>query len=134
MCAIQNKYQIDTQSLRKAKALFETGDIDHVNITTVKRLYQIHDYLFNKLYKFAGKIRTLNIAKARFRFANAMCLEAILPIVKKMPENTFEAIIEKYVEINVAHPFIEGNARAMRIWLDTMLKTSWTSDKQANRR
>lgn len=113
---------IDGLSLQKAHALFETGDIHKIEVGTVKGLREIHKYLFDGLYDFAGKIRTLNIAKGNFRFANSMYLEAILPVIEKMSEKTFEEIIAKYVEMNVAHPFMEGNGRATRIWLDMMLK------------
>lgn len=115
-------YQIDAQSLNKAHALFESGDIDRIEVGTVKGLQEIHRYLFGGLYDFAGKIRTLNISKGGFRFANALYLDAILPVIERMPDGTFEEIIAKYVEMNVAHPFMEGNGRATRIWLDMMLK------------
>ena len=115
-------YQIDAQSLNKAHALFESGDIDRIEVGTVKGLQEIHRYLFGGLYNFAGKIRTLNISKGGFRFANALYLDAILPVIERMPDGTFEEIIAKYVEMNVAHPFMEGNGRATRIWLDMMLK------------
>ena len=115
-------YQIDAQSLNKAYALFESGDIDRIEVGTVKGLQDIHRYLFGGLYDFAGKIRTLNISKGGFRFANALYLDAILPVIERMPDGTFEEIIAKYVEMNVAHPFMEGNGRATRIWLDMMLK------------
>lgn len=115
-------YQIDAQSLNKAHALFESGDIDRIEVGTVKGLQEIHRYLFGGLYDFAGKIRTLNISKGGFRFANALYLDAILPVIERMPDGTFEEIIAKYVEMNVAHPFLEGNGRATRIWLDMMLK------------
>ena len=110
--------------MEKAKALFETGDIDKIEVGTAKGLCQIHERLFGGLYDFAGKIRTLNIAKGGFRFANCMYLDAILPIIDKMSERTFEEIVAKYVEMNIAHPFMEGNGRATRIWLDMMLKRS----------
>lgn len=113
---------IDEQSLQKAYALFDTGDINRIEVGTVKGLCLIHEYLFNGLYEFAGKIRTFNIAKGSFRFANSLYLDAILPVIEKMPENTFEEIIAKYVEMNIAHPFMEGNGRATRIWLDLILK------------
>lgn len=117
-----NTKEIDKLSLEKAHALFDTEDIDRIEIGTVKGLCDIHRYLFNGLYDFAGKIRTLNIAKGNFRFANCMYLDAILPVIEKMPETTFEEIIAKYVEMNAAHPFMEGNGRSMRIWLDMILK------------
>ena len=113
---------IDELSLQKAYTLFDSGAINQIEIGTAKGLCQIHLYLFEGLYEFAGKIRTLNISKGGFRFANCMYLDAILPVIERMPESTFEEIIAKYVEMNIAHPFMEGNGRATRIWLDLMLK------------
>lgn len=117
-----NTNEIDRLSLEKANALFDTGDIDHIEVGTTKGLCEIHHYLFDGLYDFAGKIRTMNISKGNFRFANCLYLDAILPVIDKMPETTFEEIIAKYVEMNIAHPFMEGNGRSTRIWLDMILK------------
>jgi len=114
---------IDKKSLDNAYRLFETGDMDNMEIGTTKGLQQIHIYLFGGLYEFAGRIRTNNISKGGFRFATALYLNEILVKVEQMPENTFEEIISKYVEMNIAHPFMEGNGRAMRIWLDMLLKS-----------
>ncbi len=114
--------EIDAASLEKARALFESGAIDRIEIGTVQGLCDIHAALFGGLYDFAGKIRTLNIAKGGFRFANSLYLNEILPVIERMPETTFEEIVAKYVEMNIAHPFMEGNGRATRIWLDMMLK------------
>lgn len=117
-----NTNEIDRLSLEKAHALFDTGDIDRIEVGTVKGLCDIHRYLLGGLYDFAGKVRTLNIAKGNFRFANCLYLDAILPVIEKMPESSFDEIIAKYVEMNIAHPFMEGNGRTTRIWLDMMLK------------
>ena len=115
---------IDGQSRKKAYTLFESGLIDTLEIGTIKGLQQIHAYLFGGLYDFAGKIRTVNIAKGGFQFAMAQYLPQALANIEKMPEHTFDEIMDKYVEMNIAHPFREGNGRTTRIWLDLMLKRS----------
>lgn len=115
---------IDGQSRKKAYTLFESGLIDTIEIGTIKGLQQIHAYLFGGLYDFAGKIRTVNIAKGGFQFAMVQYLSQTLDNIEKKPEKTFNEIMDKYVEMNIAHPFREGNGRATRIWLDLMLKRS----------
>lgn len=109
-------------SKQKAKQLFESGDIKKVNVGTFEGLAFIHYYLFGDIYDFAGKIREVNIAKGNFRFAPLMYLEASLKHIDSMPQSNFNEIIGKYVEMNIAHPFREGNGRATRIWLDLILK------------
>ncbi len=109
-------------SKQKAKQLFESGEIDKVEVGTFKGLAQIHQFLFGDIYEFAGCLREVNIAKGNFRFAPLMYLAQSLEHIDKMPQNSFEEIIEKYVEMNIAHPFREGNGRATRIWLDLILK------------
>ncbi|MCR4962347.1 MAG: Fic family protein [Firmicutes bacterium] len=109
-------------SKKKALELFDTGMIDAFETGTFKGLAQIHGYLFSEIYDFAGKMRSVNIAKGNFRFAPVLYLKPALDHIEKMPQDTFDHIIEKYVEMNVAHPFREGNGRSMRIWLDAILK------------
>lgn len=129
---LQNKLHITNQielskaeekiSKQKAKRLFESGDINRMEIGTFKGLAQIHAYLFGDLYEFAGQLRDVNIAKGNFRFAPLMYLSQSLEHISVMPQQSYEQIIEKYVEMNIAHPFREGNGRATRIWLDLILK------------
>ena len=114
--------KVDEKSLENAKRLFASNDINSIEIGTVKGLKQIHKYLFDGLYDFAGQIRKKNISKGNFRFANTLYLEDILKKIETMKENTLDDIINKYVEMNIAHPFLEGNGRVMRIWLDLILK------------
>ena len=113
---------IDGKSKSKAYALFESSLIDNIEVGTVKGLQQIHAYLFGGLYDFAGQIRTVNIAKGGFQFAMVQYLSQTLQQIEAMPATSFSEIVEKYVEMNVAHPFREGNGRATRIWLDLLLK------------
>ena len=112
----------EKRSKRKAVWLFESGMLDTLPVGTFAALKAIHKCLFEEMYDFAGQIRTVNLAKGSFRFAPLMYLEAALANIDKMPQSTFDEIIEKYVEMNIAHPFREGNGRSMRIWLDQMLK------------
>lgn len=113
---------IDEQSLENAKKIFETGEIYNVEVGSVAGLQSIHKALFGGLYDFAGQIREKNISKGGFRFANSLYLKEALAAIERMPENNYDEIIAKYVEMNVAHPFMEGNGRATRIWLDMMLR------------
>lgn len=129
---LENKLGIDNSadlareeeliSKKKAIELFEKGILDNLPSGKFSTLQIIHKYLFEDIYDFAGKLRTVNIAKGNFRFAPLMYLEAALENIDKMPQSSFDEIIEKYVEMNIAHPFREGNGRATRIWLDLILK------------
>lgn len=110
-------------SKKKAKELFENGLLDKLDVGKFSTLKTIHKYLFEDIYDFAGEIRTVNISKGNFRFASLIYLNAALQNIDKMPQSTFDEIIEKYVEMNIAHPFREGNGRSTRIWLDHILKT-----------
>ena len=109
-------------SKKKAVELFENGILDRLEPGTTASLKAIHKYLFDEIYDFAGELRTVNIAKGNFRFAPLMYLEAALANIDKMPQSTFDEIVEKYVEMNIAHPFREGNGRSTRIWLDCIFK------------
>ena len=115
---------IDGQSKKKAYQLFESGILKTVDPDTIKCLQQIHAYLFGGLYDFAGQIPTKNISKGGFIFANCMHFPETLQTIERMPETIFDEIMDKYIEMNVAHPFMEGNGRSTRIWLDLMLKPS----------
>jgi cell filamentation protein len=129
---------IDEKSKQKAYSLLEGGLIESIEVGTVKGLKQIHSFIFGGLYDFAGQIRTHNISKGGFKFANALYLEENLKTIEKMPESTLEEIVQKYAEMNVAHPFMEGNGRATRIWLDLILKKNlgkcvdWSSIDKTN--
>lgn len=112
----------EKMSKEKALRLFETGLLDSLEPGTFESLAEIHKYLFSDIYEFAGKVRNVNIAKGNFRFVPAMYLDAALKSISQMPQSNFDEIIEKYVEMNVAHPFREGNGRSTRIWLDGILK------------
>lgn len=129
---LENKLGIDNsaelanveEKISKTKAieLFEKGILNSLECGTFASLIAIHKYLFDEIYNFAGEIRTVNIAKGNFRFAPIMYLKSALEHIEKMPQTTFEEIVDKYVEMNIAHPFREGNGRSMRIWLDLILK------------
>lgn len=131
--ALENKLGLDNSadlareeeriSKKKAAMLFENGILDQLEAGMFSSLRLIHKYLFEDIYDFAGEIRTVNIAKGSFRFAPVMYLESALENIDKMPQSTFDEIVEKYVEMNVAHPFREGNGRSTRIWLDQIFKT-----------
>ena len=109
-------------SKQKAVEMFESGYLESLEAGTFESLAKIHKYLFDEIYDFAGEVRKVNISKGNFRFAPLMYLDAALQSIDKMPQSTFDEIVEKYVEMNVAHPFREGNGRSTRIWLDLMLK------------
>ena len=109
-------------SKRKAVEMFESGYLESLEAGTFEGLAKIHKYLFDEIYDFAGEVRKVNISKGNFRFAPLMYLDTALQSIDKMPQSTFDEIVEKYVEMNVAHPFREGNGRSTRIWLDLMLK------------
>lgn len=119
-----NQNDIDRKSIEKAKEFFSSGKVYEIEVGTTAGLQAIHRALFDGLYPFAGEIRKLNISKGAFRFANSLYLIPALEAIEKMPETTFEEIISKYIEMNIAHPFMEGNGRATRIWLDMMLRRS----------
>lgn len=131
--ALNNKLGIDNSaelareeeriSKKKALELFESGMLDTLEAGKFSALKAIHKYLFGEIYDFAGEIRNVNIAKGNFRFAPLMYLEAALENIDRMPQSNFDEIVEKYVEMNIAHPFREGNGRSMRIWLDLIFKT-----------
>lgn len=130
--ALENKLVIESSadlareeekiSKKKALEMFESGYLDTLTAGTFEALSLIHKYLFDEIYDFAGKIREVNISKGNFRFAPLMYLKAALENIDKMPQSTFDEIVEKYVEMNIAHPFREGNGRATRIWLDLIFK------------
>ena len=130
--ALENKFGIKNSaelarkeeriSKKRAVELFENGMLENLEAGKFQTLCEVHKYLFDDIYDFAGKIRAVNISKGNFRFAPLMYLETAIKNVDKMPQNTFDEIVEKYVEMNIVHPFREGNGRSMRIWLDMMLK------------
>ena len=123
---ITNQVELNKQeeliSKKKAQKLFDSGKIDTIKVGTFAGLKQLHKYLFGDIYDFAGKMRDVNISKGNFRFAPVIYLAQSLKQIDKMPQSTFDEIVEKYVEMNIAHPFREGNGRATRIWLDLILK------------
>ena len=114
--------EIDTLSLEKARKLFASNEIDNFEVGTINGLQQIHKYIFDDIYPFAGLVREKNISKGNFRFANPLYLKDILKKIENMPETNLDEIINKYVEMNIAHPFLDGNGRSTRIWLDLILK------------
>lgn len=119
---LSNLSENDRKSIERAYKLYLSNTYDSFEVGTTKGLIQIHEYLFKDIFDFAGQIRSLNISKGNFRFAHSMYLNEILIKIELMPENTFEEITSKYVEMNIAHPFLDGNGRSMRIWLDLMFK------------
>jgi cell filamentation protein len=119
---LYSESSLDGQSKKKAYALFETGILEQMEIGTAKGLQKIHAYLFGGLFAFAGKIREKNISKGGFQFANALFLKQTLQKIDSLPDNSFDEIVDKYIEMNIAHPFMEGNGRSTRIWLDQILK------------
>ena len=119
---VELKKQEELISKKKVQKLFDSGKIDTIKVGTFAGLKQIHKYLFGDIYDFAGKMRDVNISKGNFRFAPVIYLAQSLKQIDKMPQSTFDEIVEKYVEMNIAHPFREGNGRATRIWLDLILK------------
>ena len=121
---VLNSDTIDGQSRKKAYTLFESGLLNSLEPGSIKCLQQIHAYLFGGLYDFAGQIRNKNISKGGFTFANCLHFPTIIPTIERMPETTLDEIADKYVEMNVVHPFMEGNGRSTRIWLDLMLRRS----------
>lgn len=114
--------ELDQKSLENAKDFLSSTEVDNIEVGTSRGLQQIHQALFRGLYDFAGMVRKQNIAKGNFRFANALYLSEVLAKIDTMPMSTFDEIIDKYIEMNIAHPFFEGNGRSTRIWLDLMLK------------
>ena len=122
--SIELAHNEERLSKARAKELFESGALERIEVGTFAGLSEIHHALFQDVYEFAGKIRTVNLAKGNFRFASVLYLADSLKAIEKMPQGNFEEIIEKYVEMNIAHPFREGNGRSMRIWLDRMLKNA----------
>ncbi|WP_071130960.1 protein adenylyltransferase Fic [Enterococcus timonensis] len=120
----QLRRQEELLTKRRVKQMFETGQLNQFEVGTFKGLSEIHDYIFQDVYKFAGQMRSVNIAKDQFRFSPVVYLKVALANIDQMPQNNFDNIVEKYVEMNVAHPFREGNGRSMRIWLDLIFKKS----------
>lgn len=120
--AIELAHAEERLTKKRALELYDKKILDQYEVGTFAGLQQIHGYLFQDVYEFAGKMRTVNIAKGNFRFAPVLYLDEALKSIDKMPQDTFKAIVEKYVEMNVAHPFREGNGRSMRIWLDNILR------------